>query len=220
MGWSTAQTGFFVVAYAAAEVAHAFLAPTWRRLRTGDVGAQPFCAIAESSVALAGHDLSLAHFGPGPVPSTPTIRLERRRRMMRHAKRIAVLVLALVGSFMVACAAKKPITPRHQREKTVTITPGTCAVGKLSVSLSKSAGEYVTWKLEGSGTDKHEVRFDKPEGNPCDGGSNSLDMQVGGDKTTACTVQNAHYGTYNYSIYKTVGGNSTKCADPSVVVDN
>ena len=139
---------------------------------------------------------------------------------MRHARRIAVLVLTLGGSLMVACAAKKPITPRHLREKTVTITPGTCAVDQPSVSLSQSAGEYATWMLKGSGTDKHEVRFDKPEGNPCDSGSSSFDMQVGGDKSTACTVQKAHYGTYNYSIYKTVKGSPTKCADPSVVVEN
>ena len=133
-----------------------------------------------------------------------------------------MLVLVLVCGLVLADAAKaQPKKGMNKNEKRVNITPGTCAVDKPKVTLYQHLNEFVTWNLTGAGTDKHTVKFDKPKGTPCDSGLVSFDMNSGGAQTTACTVQKVLNApkTYNYSIYKMVGNQPKKCADPSVVVD-
>lgn len=118
---------------------------------------------------------------------------------------------------------KKKVTMKAPRKyHPVLITPGvTCTAP--NVALKKSNQEFATWRVVGNPADTYRVKFDKPANpakTPCDNGMDTLDIPGGGGESTACTVQNATNGTYNYSIFKVAGSTETRCADPSVDVQD
>ncbi len=147
---------------------------------------------------------------------------------MKHPRRLGdMLALALVGILMFGCGEKRtthttPPPPQLGHQIIVYVTPdtpeGTCKVSMDPVRLSQNNKDYVTWELLGHATgNKHTVKFDTPDGTPCDSSESSFDMAQGAAQSKNCTVQNAAAGkTYKYSIYK---GNSTKLCDPSVGID-
>jgi hypothetical protein len=128
----------------------------------------------------------------------------------------AVLLLVMVASLMVACAAKRQVKAMVLKRQTVIVNPADCSVKPTKIPVHKTKGEFVIWRLVGSTTDEYEIKFDKGNPSPCDSKQDPPPLNGSGDET-ACTVQNAHYMEYHYSVSK----NGTKCMpDPSVEVCN
>jgi hypothetical protein len=159
----------------------------------------------------------------GPIQAT----FQKGRLTMRKTPYVVALVLVLVSGLLVAgaaktakTAAKRPPTGPKRRHVTITLSGNTCTAHPTVVHPKRD--EYVVWSK--SGTDKHTVKFVDPKGTPCDNGIVSFDMQDANVETTACTVYKVPgpYPTnpYKYEIWADNGGVPTKCADPSVIVEN
>ena len=139
---------------------------------------------------------------------------------MRYARPFTtLLVLVLVATFMVACAAKRAKTTAASRQRqSGTIIPAgplACTVQPDKLQVSRGGNAY--WLLTHGAKGKFEVTFDKGDGSPCDGSGPWIASENG--PSQFCTISaNAAYKLYRYKITRKDDG--TVCADPSVQVCN